>query len=134
MMEAFTITVEAIHLTQALKENLQAAKGCTKDFDRAINIVEGIWKQLDNLDVKLTSSEDELFADWKVDCEDILTQLHAHSGPSFELHDVGFRKAVAALCRRLCFDPKEADRLNIRVLTNATNLGIIFGLVQLARR
>ena len=134
MMESFSIIVEVIHVAVALKDNLEAAKAYTKAFDSAINSLERTRRLLDDLDRKLTSSEEELLADWKVDCEDILTELHRHSGSSFELHDVGIWKATAALCRRLRFNPKEGDRLSLRLSISVAQLNAIFSSILLARR
>lgn len=133
-MDAFTIIVEIIHVTQALKESLQAAKAYTKDFDSAINNLEGTGRLLDNLGRTLTPSEGELLAGWKVDCEDVLKKLHAQSGSSFEPHHVGFWNAVAALCRRLCFDSNQADRLSHRLSILFAHLNIIISSILLARR
>lgn len=134
MMEALTIIEVVLPITKALKDHLQAAKRYTKDLDSAINNLEENGRLLDKLGRGLTPSEGELLAGWKVDCEDVLANLHAQSESSFELHGVGIRKAVAALCRRICFDSKEADRLCFQLLLIFARLHVIVSSIQLARR
>lgn len=136
MMDPLTIIPMVLPIMKALKDslyNLQAAKRYTKDVDSAINSLEGTGRLLDNLGRSLTPSEGELLAGWKMDCEDVLTNLRAQSD-SFELHGVGIRKAVAALCRRVCADPKEADRLSFRLSDITAGLNVIVNSIQLARR
>lgn len=132
-MDPLSIILGVLPIVKALKDslyNLQAAKAYTKEAVSAINNLEGTTRLLENLSRGLTPSEGEMLAGWKVDCEDVLTQLHAQS----ELSGVGIGKAVAALRRRIWHDSKEADRLGFQLLLIFARLNIIVNSIQLDRR
>lgn len=133
-MEAIPIVVELIHIIQAIRESLQAAQAYTRNFDSAINKLERTRRLLDNLGRTLTPREAEQLADWKVDCEVVLTDLQARSGSVLELQHVGIWNAVATFFRRLCFDSRYADALSHRLSTHFAHLNVIISSILLGRR
>lgn len=132
--EATTLTLEVIRLAQDLKDNFKAAKDCTKLFQSGITNMEKTLQFLNDSDIQLTPGDQERLTDWMKDCEDILKKLYAQTVPSFATHNVGLRDTITAVYHRLCYDPKEADRLVSRLLQCELQLNILYTSILLPKR
>ncbi|KAL9119163.1 MAG: hypothetical protein Q9187_004286 [Circinaria calcarea] len=132
LLGLISLSIEITKLVLAIKDNLQAEKTYTRTFRDAAENLDRKLREIKQLG--LAPEEDRFLDQWRLNCHEILVELHAYTRSGSELHSSRYQTLMTAVPRRLCFDPKEAERLTNRFSAHVSQLGEKYAYLNLQRR